>query len=199
MLIINHRCNTRSQLQCTPPEEGVETDIRTHYGKLVVTHDPFCDGELFEDWLEDYKHKFLVLNVKEEGLESFILPLLKRFSIKNFAFLDQSIPYLYKWSSKKVPSFIRYSDLEPIELALNFSDQVKWVWVDYFKAFSLTKNDYNMLKRANLNICFVSPELHGIELYELEEFIDLLISREIFPVAVCTKESIFWRNFFKNI
>ena len=68
MKIIAHRINKIEQLQALPNEYGAE--VRSKGSQLIIHHDPFSDGEDFEEWINHYKHDTLILNVKEEGLES---------------------------------------------------------------------------------------------------------------------------------
>ena len=77
MIIINHRCNTIDQLKKTPNNFGVEVDIRTFGKKLTLHHEPFVKGEDFSKWIDYFEHKFLILNVKEEGLEKEVLKIIK--------------------------------------------------------------------------------------------------------------------------
>lgn len=42
MKLISHRHNTIDELKATPKEYGVEVDIRSDDGKLVIHHDPFA-------------------------------------------------------------------------------------------------------------------------------------------------------------
>ncbi len=48
MNFIYHRRNTIKELQTTPNEYGVEVDIRSSHGQLIIHHDPFANGENFE-------------------------------------------------------------------------------------------------------------------------------------------------------
>ncbi len=48
---IMHRINTKDALLKTPTEFGVEVDIRTNNNQLIMHHDPFEQGENFEEWL----------------------------------------------------------------------------------------------------------------------------------------------------
>ena len=96
MLVIHHRRNTINSLKAVHSHLGVEVDIRSFGNKLIINHDPFKKSINFEDWLIYYKHKFLILNVKEEGLEEPLMLLMKKYNINNFFFLDQSFPFLIK-------------------------------------------------------------------------------------------------------
>jgi len=194
MNIILHRINTIELLNETPVNFGVEIDIRSNSKDLILHHDPFTDGELFVDWLKFFNHGTLILNVKEEGLEQEILKLMKKNKIENYFFLDQSFPFLRKTANEgESRCAVRVSEYEDINTALALKGMVDWVWVDCFSIFPLDKNDFNTLKSAGFNLCFVSPELQGYtdKMY-VEQFrnnIDLL---EIKGDSVCTKYPDLW-------
>ena len=88
MHTILHRINTIALLEKTPPNFGVEIDIRSNGKSLILHHDPFEQGELFEDWIRLFHHGTLILNVKEEGLESPLLKLMNQYKINDFLFLS---------------------------------------------------------------------------------------------------------------
>ena len=120
MIIINHRCNTIDQLKKTPSNFGIEVDIRTFGKKLTLHHEPFVKGEYFSKWIEYFEHKFLILNVKEEGLEKEVLKIIKKTKVKNFFFLDQSFPFLVKTLKKNEKRCaLRVSDYESFEIKSN--------------------------------------------------------------------------------
>ena len=83
MKIILHRVNSIEMLHKTPLHFGVEIDIRSNSNLLYLHHDPFSKGESFEEWLKFFEHQTLILNVKEEGLESSILKLMKKYNIND--------------------------------------------------------------------------------------------------------------------
>ena len=80
-LIICHRKNTIKQLIDTPIEYGVEIDVRSYNNKIVLNHDPMRNGETFNNWIKKFNHKFLIINIKEEGLEKYIRKILKKKNI----------------------------------------------------------------------------------------------------------------------
>ena len=88
MRYIAHRRNTIEELQSTPTEYGVEVDIRSMKGELIIHHDPYTAGELFTKWIEYYQHKTLILNVKEEGLEARLIELMRSKGIADYFFLE---------------------------------------------------------------------------------------------------------------
>ncbi|MBT8544354.1 hypothetical protein G6730_05130 [Polynucleobacter paneuropaeus] len=199
MRIISHRRNTIDELKATPFEYGVEVDIRSDNGKLTIHHDPFALGESFEDWLNCYQHGTLILNVKEEGLESRLIGLMDKYKIKDYFFLDQSFPFLVKWSRLGVrQSAVRYSEYESIETALNLAGRVDWVWVDFFTHFPLMADDARRLKGAGFKICIVSPELQGFPPEdEIPLLAELMKERYIYPDAICTKNPELWKDCFQ--
>ena len=97
MKFIAHRINTRLQLEDIEKDLGIEVDIRSIGQNLIVHHDPMEKGELFDYWLEAYNHSTLILNVKEEGLEPFLIEKMFKHGIDDYFFLDQSFPFLLRF------------------------------------------------------------------------------------------------------
>ena len=52
MKLILHRRNTLRDLQSTDPKYGVEVDIRSERGKLIINHDPYGNAESFDNWIK---------------------------------------------------------------------------------------------------------------------------------------------------
>ena len=194
MLIIEHRKNTISDLIETPINHGVEIDIRSNGNELILAHDPFCNGELFSNWLKSYKHAFLILNVKEEGLEEKILYLMHKHAINNFFFLDQSFPFLIKTTSKgERRSAVRFSEYESVETVFNVSSKLDWVWLDSFNEFILNSNDIKFFQKMNCNLCIVSPELQGrTATNEISKIKNIMKKANLTIHAVCTKRPGIW-------
>ena len=84
MQIIIHRINTVKKLKLIPVKYGTEIDVRSHNNKLILAHDPFKKGDLLEDYLKNYNHGTLVVNIKEAGIEYLVIKQLKKFKIKNY-------------------------------------------------------------------------------------------------------------------
>ena len=194
MILIQHRINTINALNQTSKNYGVEIDLRSDKGKLILSHDPFSEGEDFLEWLKYYNHKFLILNVKEEGLEERILQEVKKFNITKYFFLDQSFPFLIKTSNAGIRnSAIRVSEFESVFTAINLSNKIDWVWVDFFSKFPINSEIINKLKSNNFKICLVSPELQGFDPNtEIKNLINLLGNDINFINAVCTKNPEQW-------
>jgi hypothetical protein len=92
MHFIAHRVNTIKDLLNTPTEYGVEIDLRDFGEKLILQHDPFKDGESFEEYLKNYNHGTMILNIKSEGIETRVLKLIQQHNIKSYFFVDCSFP-----------------------------------------------------------------------------------------------------------
>ena len=188
---ICHRINTLNELNNINISFGIELDIRDDHksGKLILAHDPFVDGELFDKYLENYNHNTLILNIKSERVELECLKLMEKYNITNYFFLDSSFPMINllnkKYSNNKIAS--RYSEYECLEFTENIKDLIQWIWVDCFNFLPLNSNIYNRIKLLDKKICIVSPELQGqkekISLYRQQ-----LIDNNIIPDAICCKE-----------
>ena len=215
MIYIQHRVNSIKDLKLTDSKYGIEIDIRNHGQELIVVHDPFLDQEInLESWLKHFKHKFLIVNVKEEGLEPKIFNLLSKFNIMNYFILDESIPYILKYSRMGISNFaIRVSEFEVCETALNISQNlntlnlnVEWVWADSFSGHPLKTETIRSLKDSGFKICQVSPELHHVDNPDSwEKLINNFQSEMNFnddyaymPEMICTKRPDLWESFTLN-
>ena len=194
MIIIRHRVNKKIELSKISEEFGIEIDLRSNKDRIILSHDPFKNGIDFEDWLQLYKHKFLVLNVKEEGLESKILDLLKKNQIENFFFLDQAFPSIIKSIKKnEIRCAIRISEYESLKTAILLKGKVEWIWIDHFNKFPLNFEECKYLKDIGYKICIVSPELQNGDIKIAKELKNKLNSLKIKFDAVCTKFPELWK------
>ena len=79
-------------------ESAVEIDIRFYLNKLIVSHDlgePDCLS--FREWLKKFHGKFIVINVKEEGLEELIQAEIQPYQHIEWVILDETVPFIYKY------------------------------------------------------------------------------------------------------
>jgi len=209
MIIIDHRRNTLPQLQATPHQYGIEVDLRNHGQDIIVTHDPFVtEGVTFEVWLDQYKHHFLIANVKEEGMEERLLQLFKQRNIQDFFILDESFPFIRKWALQGLPNFaLRVSEFEDYRTALHLADYLKtqgkrvdWIWVDSFTGAPLNPDTAATLRGAGYKLCYVSPELHHVPdpaswQSRVTDFIGKM-DKTHWPDMVCTKQTTQWQEAF---
>jgi len=188
---ICHRINKIEELEKVSKSFGVELDIRDDHknGQLILAHDPFVDGEIFDKYLENYYHNTLILNIKSERVELECLKLMEKYNITNYFFLDSSFPMINllnkKYSNNKIAS--RYSEYECLEFTENIKDLIQWIWIDCFNILPINSEIYNRIKLLDKKICIVSPELQG-QKEKISVYRQQLIDYNIIPNAICCKE-----------
>tara|TARA_Y100000310_G_scaffold345862_1_gene471694 strand:- start:5525 stop:6106 length:582 start_codon:yes stop_codon:yes gene_type:complete len=159
MLLINHRVNTISQLLATPQEVGVEVDLRTFDEEIVLHHDPFVKGENFNDFIKHFKHAFIILNIKCEGIEKRVIEIVEAQGIKDYFLLDVTPPFMFKLIKDGVSKLaVRFSEFESISTCMNLKGKVDWVFVDNLTRLPYENNAFSAL-REHFKLCIVSPEL----------------------------------------
>lgn len=162
MEIVAHRINTLEGLKNVPTTLGTEVDIRARGSELYLHHDPFHDrdADAFVDYLDAYRHGLLVLNIKEVGIESEVLRLVRERGLERYFLLDVEFPYLYRASREGERALaVRYSEDESIETALRYKDRVDWVWIDTNTHLPLNAGIKSHLE--GLKTCLVCPERWG--------------------------------------
>jgi hypothetical protein len=200
MEYIVHRRNTKNLLLDTDKKYGIEIDLRSYKNEIILHHDPFKEGHLFNDWIKHYDHGTLILNVKEEGLEIEVESVLKKACIENYFFLDQSFPFLiYSANRGQKNCAVRYSEFESIETVLSLSKKISWVWVDCFTKYILDYQTSKILNDNGFRICLVSPELQGRDSEsEIITVAKTITEQNIFVDAICTKIPNLWEKAFQN-
>ncbi len=189
---ISHRVNTVEELLSLPREYGVELDLRdAKDGSIIISHDPFQNGEDFEDYLKQYNHGTMILNIKSERIEHKILELIKKYDIKNYFFLDSSFPMIYSLSRGGEKNMaLRFSEFEGDDTIKSMQGKVNWIWVDCFTKLPITLELFEKFKSLDYKLCLVSPELQGRE-DDIVAYRDYLRANSIVFDAICTKK----RNF----
>lgn len=157
MEIIIHRINNISELEKVRSEYGAEIDIRAWGSDLVLNHEPFQNGEKLEDYLDEYQHGTLVLNIKEDGIEDEVLRLVRqRPQIKSYFLLDVEFPYLYRASRQDERNIaIRFSEDECLETVKKYVGKVNWVWIDTNTRLPITSENKEILDQFKK--CLVCP------------------------------------------
>mgnify|MGYP001414641427 CR=1 FL=1 len=197
MIIIYHRINSIKQLKKIPYKYGVEIDIRDYKNELILNHDPFKKGDKFLEYLKHFKHKFLIINIKSEGIEKKIFDILKKKKINNFFFLDVSFPFivkLYSKMSKKIA--LRVSDLESIQTVKKLKKKSNWIWFDYFKKDEMKLQNIKTLKKMKFQICYVSHDLQNRKIKKKEIS---FFKKNKLDMLIIKKEKInIWKKIFKH-
>lgn len=187
MQYIAHRINTLEELKKLDRGFGAEIDIRDFGGRLILQHEPFKDGDNFEDFLKNYDHSTLILNIKSERIEHKVLELLDRYKIKDYFFLDSSFPMIFLLSQSGEHNIaIRFSEFEGLDTILAMKGKAKWVWVDCFSKLPINRDNFELIKRAGFKLCLVSPDLVGRP-QDIPKYREYLRSEHIILDAICAK------------
>ncbi|MDC3051086.1 hypothetical protein OA331_02025 [Bacteroidota bacterium] len=171
--IIVHRVNTIKSLKSVDTDLGCEIDIRTDGSQLILNHDPFKKGDNFIDYLDEYQHGTLVLNIKETGIENDVLDEVKKRKIKSYFLLDVEFPYIIRAFMRNENNIaIRFSEYETIENVITFKNNLKWVWVDLVSKIPI--NDFNFKILNQFNLCLVCPSLwnRSNEIFKVKDEIE---------------------------
>lgn len=191
LLKIAHRILSIEDLNKVPLTWGVEFDVHAFGQNLVIAHDAFQDGILFSEFISKTEERFLAVNIKEEGIEEFVINELIENNITNFFLFDVTTPQVFRLG-KKYSQFlsVRYSQLEKIDLTRS-RKFARYLWLDTFNGeFWLNRNLIKEIKNLKFNICFVSPELHRPPLGDKNIFYkNLLKYEDLFDEndSICTK------------
>jgi len=187
MEFIAHRINTIEELKQVPTGYGVELDLRDFGERLILQHDPFKDGEDFEEYLKHYNHGTMILNIKSERIEHRVLELIQKYGIKKYFFLDSSFPMIYLLSKSGEKNIaLRFSEFEGLDTILAMGGLVEWVWVDCFTKLPINTQNYQLLKANGFKLCFVSPELQQ-QNDKMRKYKEYLMAQNIVFDAICTK------------
>jgi glycerophosphoryl diester phosphodiesterase len=139
---------------------GLETDIRDRAGKLIVSHDMPCGGEVSLDELLELfgdKPRTLALNIKADGLASAMKRAIGSGNLQDHFFFDMSVPEMRVYLNEGLPVFGRISEVEKNP---PWSDEIAGIWFDQFKAGDYDIERIAELLQAGKRVCVVSPELH---------------------------------------
>jgi hypothetical protein len=160
MEIVIHRVNLINDLKSLSIKYGCEIDIRSQGSKLILNHEPYISGDNLVDYLDNYKHGLLILNIKEAGIENDVLKLVRERNITSYFLLDVEFSYLYRSSRLGERSIaVRFSEDEPIELVYNYNSLIDWVWIDTNTKFPINTQNIDIL--SSMKSCIVCPERWG--------------------------------------
>jgi len=148
---------------------GIETDLRDHNGRIVVSHDPptrrtplFAD--LLEQWARENRlsGRILALNVKSDGLVPLLSQLDDDLKEADFFFFDMSFPQLLSYSRAGLPVALRISEFEPAPVDLSHRlGMARKYWLDGFDSDWWVGDDAIEKLVRESQVTVVSPELHG--------------------------------------
>ena len=143
---------------------GIETDFRDYKERLVISHNvasPFSpSAEDFFRWYSETKRtEFLALNVKADGIQFLMKPLLLKYGITNYALFDSSVPEMVVNRAESLAFLSRRSDIEPEPVL--YSSAIG-VWMDsFFDESWLTLDKIRYFLKDGKKVVLVSSDLHG--------------------------------------
>ena len=142
---------------------GTETDIRDLNGVPVIAHDPPQDGAMTAEAFLRLHHDHdpdlpLALNIKADGLQKMLVPLLEAVAPRDAFVFDMAVPDMLHWLNTDVPVFTRHSDVEPEPPLF---DRCSGIWLDGFASDWWTTDTIRRHLDAGKRVCIVSPDLHG--------------------------------------
>ena len=144
---------------------GTETDVRDLNGQLVISHDmPTHPVMTLSEYLADLRsfdhHGGLIqaLNIKADGLAKELAIKMKNCIQPWFVF-DMSVPDMIQHIRAGNPTFARMSEYEDFPVKLQ--NQIKGIWLDAFHSTWYSVDVIESMLKNGLQVCVVSPELHG--------------------------------------
>ena len=142
---------------------GIETDIRDHGSRLVISHNAPTGSEItLEEMLNLYKElncsEMLALNIKADGLQQYITYMLGNYDVENYFLFDMSVPDAIASLGVGLKCFTRQSEYE---ITPTFYKEALGVWLDEFYSDWITPNHLERHIRNDKMVAIVSPELHN--------------------------------------
>jgi hypothetical protein len=165
----------------------VEIDLRTNGSKIILNHESSSRGDTFKNYLENYRHGTLILNIKEAGIEEEVEKMLAKNKIKSYFLLDVEMPFLFSATKKKKRKLaVRFSEYESIETVKNFINRTEWIWVDTVTKLPINKKNIPIIKK--FKSCIVCPE-RWLRKKDIKNYKKRFIQLNFIPDAVMTSFS----------
>lgn len=183
---------------------GIETDLRDHGGTVVISHDPpgvGGDPEMtFDAFLKLYRDSgatgTLALNIKADGLAGKILRLLRQYAIDQYFVFDMAIPDMLAYLRCGMRCFSRQSEFEtPLIFGENSVETAsgrivqkeigptQGIWLDSFSPIWYSPSLVRDHLLSGLDVCLVSPELHGRDPYPWWDEINAFLETAQLPTG----------------
>lgn len=197
MKIIKHRVDSIRKSKNLRKVFGVELDIRSHNGKIITGHNIFKKIFFNKIFINKIKKKFIIFDVKEEGIEKKLHTFIKHNKITNYFVINASVPKIIELLKKKIKInlSLRISCFENISNKKFFINKIKWIWVDSFNnEIPLKLNELKKITK-NFHLCLVSPELVPSNNISTINFIKKNSKKIKFFSMVCTKKTSLWKQY----
>ncbi len=179
---------------------AIEIDLRSDSNEIIISHDPFKKGEVFNKNIKKFKDFLLIVDIKGTGFSERVYNILKKNNIE-FLILNliaSETDYMINKSYSK-NLFLRYSSFEKPILNNKIFKKIKWIWLDYFQKQFISVKEYKYIKKFKKKICLTSPDLIFKDINETIKYIKYLNKNNIKLDMVCTKLSNIkiWKELYK--
>lgn len=167
---------------------GIETDIRDHDGRIVISHEcTNSDCPSLDSVLKLHKQIApalpLALNIKADGLQSDLLNLLNSYQVENYFVFDMSIPDTLGYRNYGITYYVRQSEYEP---SPTLYEQASGIWLDCFLGDWIEEKHINQHLEADKLVCLVSPELHKRDHHQFWERLSRMACAASDRLMLCT-------------
>jgi hypothetical protein len=159
---------------------GVETDIRSYLGSLVISHDPILSSDNLVHLKMNDQNRF-ALNLKEDGMFSTLKLHQEEISCSTSFLFDGSMPQMYTAWKMGFPHALRISEFER---EVPWSSQ--YLWIDGFETDWWMDDPLVSSLALKSHCVFVSPELHGRDYRAAFDWFAEMRCKQLFEFSVCT-------------
>lgn len=186
-------------LRALDQDFGIETDIRDYMGRLVISHNVADESSplaevLFRHCQARMVDSVLALNVKADGIQPLLIPLLEKYGISNYFLFDMSVPEMVVYHEKAMPYYTRQSDIEK-ECVLY--ETAAGVWMDsFYNDTWLTAAEIDKHLSNQKRVCLISPELHGKPYQNLWKMLQRNGFSKFRQIALCTDNPVLAKEYF---
>lgn len=195
MHIIRHRVDSLKKLENLDKNAGIEIDIRTEKGKIVAGHNPFRKIFFTKSFLNKIKNKFIIFDIKEEGIENKVYSFIKKNRINKYFLINVTMPRILQLLKKKINLSLRLSSFESLNKLNFFFGKISWVWIDTFNnEIPLSKKSLKKMSKK-FKLCLVSPELVPGNKIKINTFIERNREKINFFSCICSKKFNIWKNY----
>ena len=187
MIILKHRCNSIQEIDS---KYGAEIDVRDHNGKLVLSHGLPNDKSVeLTTYLKIFPKKtLLAINVKSCEIEAELKRILDKSRLEQYFVFDFSFPYLKKAQQIGLTCAFRLSEYEK-----DIQSSCDWVWIDSFDKVWYDENYLRSLRKHDLRIAIVSPDIHNRNNENEFSVIKQMASSNLID-TICTNEIDIWND-----
>ena len=168
-------------------------------GELVISHNMAVEAapaaeELFAYYREAKCAGRLALNVKADGIQELLVPLVEKYEISDYFLFDMSVPEAVVNRDLSLNYYTRQSDVEH-ECILY--DKADGVWMDsFYDGIWLTSEEIEKHLMNGKKVCLVSPELHGKDEKAFWAWLKNSALHQNAQIALCTDKPVGARGYF---